>query len=49
MNALQSAGPVNVNAGARSVTAAVWLTEQDLFGIREVRVAGRTNVLVSRR
>jgi len=49
MNALQSAGPVNVNAEARSVTAAVWLTEQDLFGIREVRVAGRTNVLVSRR
>ena len=49
MNALQSAGPVNVDADARSVTAAVWLTEQELFGIREVRVAGRSNVLVSRR
>ncbi|MBY6005493.1 hypothetical protein KUV62_16325 [Salipiger bermudensis] len=49
MNALQSAGPVNVDADARSVTAAIWLTDQELFGIREIRVAGRSNVLVSRR
>lgn len=49
MNALQSAGPVAVDADARSVTAAVWLTEQELFGIREIRVSGRSNVLVSRR
>ena len=49
MNALQSAGPANVRPAARSATAAVWLTDQELFGVREVRVAGRSNVLVSRR
>ena len=47
--ALQQPGPRNASEAARSVTVAVWLTDQDLAGIREIRVAGRTNVQVTRR
>ncbi|WP_254885188.1 hypothetical protein [Salipiger sp. HF18] len=47
--ALQSAGPVSVRPDAREVKAALWLTEQQLGGIREVQVSGRSNALVSRR
>ena len=49
LKALQSAGPRNTGERARMVTAALWLTEQELAGIREIRVAGRTNARASRR
>ncbi|MAB06512.1 MAG: hypothetical protein CML50_10940 [Rhodobacteraceae bacterium] len=49
LSALQSAGPRNVGPRARMVTAAVWLTDQELYGIREIRVAGRDNALATRR
>ena len=34
---------------SRTVTAAVWLTDDELAGIREIRVRGARNVQVSRR
>ncbi len=46
--ALQSRGPVGTTA-SRSVTAAVWLTDNQLAGIREIRVKAVRNVQVSRR
>ncbi|APZ54820.1 hypothetical protein [Salipiger abyssi] len=49
LQALQSAGPRNVGPRARMVTAAIWLTEQELAGIREIRVQGASNARVSRR
>lgn len=49
LRALQSAGPRNVGPRARMVTAALWLTDQELFGIREIRVQGAGNARVTRR
>ncbi|WP_417725005.1 hypothetical protein [Salipiger sp.] len=49
LSALQQPGPRSTGEWARTVTAAVWLTDQDLAGISAIRVAGRTNVQVSRR
>lgn len=49
LEALQSAGPRNTGAYARTVTAAIWLTDQELDGIREIRVTGANNALVTRR
>ena len=45
----QGPGPAQTGPDARKVTAAVWLTDNELSGIREIRMAGRQNVLVSRR
>ncbi|KAA8605871.1 hypothetical protein AL036_16950 [Salipiger aestuarii] len=49
LRALQSAGPRNAGVNARKVTAALWLTEQELAGIQEIRVTGASNALVTRR
>ncbi|MFZ5961715.1 hypothetical protein ACOXXX_02085 [Thalassococcus sp. BH17M4-6] len=49
LRAKQQPGPRSTGELARMVTVAVWLSDQDLAGIREIRVAGRTNALVSRR
>lgn len=49
LEALQSAGPRNTSVHARTVTAAIWLTDQELVGIREIRVTGANNALVTRR
>ncbi|MBV2360997.1 hypothetical protein KUH32_14625 [Thalassococcus sp. CAU 1522] len=49
LNALQQAGPRDTGPNARTVTAALWLTDQDLAGIRAIRVAGASNARVTRR
>lgn len=49
LHALQSAGPRNTGENARKVTAAIWLTDQELAGIGEIRVGGASNALVTRR
>ncbi|ETX27329.1 hypothetical protein [Roseivivax isoporae] len=49
LNALQRPGPRNAGPNARAVTAAVWLSDNDLAGVRSVSVRGRDNALVSRR
>ena len=43
------AGPARTGPDARKVTAAVFLTDNELAGIREIRMTGRENALVSRR
>ncbi len=48
-SALQTPGPRNTSPWARTVTAAIWLTDQELAGIQTIRVVGRTNQLVTRR
>ena len=42
-------GPRNTGPDARKVSVADWLTDNDLAGIRSIRVVGRENTLVSRR
>ncbi|EPX76101.1 lipoprotein [Salipiger mucosus] len=49
MRALQQPGPRNTNEWSRTVTAAVWLTDQELFGVQTIRVTGQRNALASRR
>ena len=49
MRAYQQPGPRNTGPLARTVIAATWLSDQDLAGIRSIRVAGRDNAQVSRR
>ncbi|MFW2544081.1 hypothetical protein ACN2XU_15715 [Primorskyibacter sp. 2E107] len=46
--ALQIPGPRGSDL-SRTYTAALWLTDQDLFGIREIRVKSRRTVRTSRR
>ena len=48
MRAYQQPGPVG-SERSRRVTAAVWLTDNDLLGIRTIRVVGASNAQVSRR
>ena len=47
--ALQQAGPRSTGTRARMVTAAVWLTDQELASVSAIRVAGRSNALETRR
>ncbi len=49
LRAFQTPGPRSTGPLARLVTAAVYLTDQDLAGISTIRVAGRENALASRR
>ncbi|WP_146591987.1 hypothetical protein [Puniceibacterium confluentis] len=49
LSALQAAGPRDTSPWSRTVTVALWLTEQELTGINTVRVVGRDNQLVTRR
>ncbi|SIS88859.1 hypothetical protein SAMN05421759_105132 [Roseivivax lentus] len=42
-------GPAGTGPDARSVSVAVYLTDQELSGIREIEVRGAGNALVSRR
>lgn len=49
LSAEQQPGPRNASVAARSVTVAVFLTDQELAGISDIRVAGRDNIQVSRR
>ncbi|SMX28348.1 hypothetical protein TRP8649_02467 [Pelagimonas phthalicica] len=46
--ALQARGPVGSEA-SRTVTAAIWLTDNQLAGIRQIRVVAANNARVSRR
>ncbi|WP_136441522.1 hypothetical protein [Pacificoceanicola onchidii] len=46
--ALQVPGPRGSDL-SRTYTAALWMTDQDLFGVREIRVKGARNVRTSRR
>lgn len=49
LKALQSPGPRGTGEHARKVTAAIWLTDQELSGVSAIRVAGASNALVTRR
>jgi len=49
MKRLQGPGPAGGNDFARSVTAAVTLSDNELAGIRTIRVRGARNVMTSRR
>ncbi|SNR57927.1 hypothetical protein [Puniceibacterium sediminis] len=49
LSALQTNGPRNTSDWSRTVTVATWLTDQELAGIRTIRVVGRTNEMVTRR
>ncbi len=49
LGALQAPGPRTTSAWARTVTAAVWLTDQELAGISAIRVVGRSNQMVTAR
>ncbi len=49
LNALQSSGPRGTGPRARTVTAAVFVSDSDLLGIRTIRVTGARNALVTRR
>lgn len=49
LRALQQAGPRNTGPLARRVMAAVWITDQDLRGIRTIRVKGERNIRTVRR
>ncbi|MDJ0821684.1 MAG: hypothetical protein QNJ09_07745 [Paracoccaceae bacterium] len=49
LRALQAAGPRNLGPRARTVTAAVFVSESDLLGIRTIRVTGARNAQVTRR
>ncbi|GGG75640.1 hypothetical protein GCM10011415_25270 [Salipiger pallidus] len=49
MLALQSAGPRSTGPRARMVTVADWLTDQELFGVSQIRVSGRANALAASR
>ncbi|MGH1414715.1 MAG: hypothetical protein ACRBB0_14595 [Pelagimonas sp.] len=46
--ALQSRGDIGTSA-SRTVTAAMWVTDNQLAGIREIRVKGDRNVRTTRR
>lgn len=48
-DARQQPGPRSTGPDARKVTTAVYLTDQDLAGIREIEVRGARNALVTRR
>ena len=47
--AKQQPGPRNTGPDARKVTVADWLTDNELAGIRTIRVVGRENTMVTRR
>ncbi|MCL3882788.1 hypothetical protein [Marivita sp. GX14005] len=49
MRALQQAGPRGVGPQARQVTAARWITDQDLRGIRSITVRGAQSARTVRR
>lgn len=49
LRALQQPGPRNTGPRARQVTAAVWLSDQNLRGIRTVTVRGAENARSVRR
>ncbi len=49
LDARLAPGPAGTGSDARSVTVAVYLTDQELSGIREIEVRGAGNALVSRR
>ncbi len=49
LSAVQTAGARDASPWSRTVTAALWLTDQELAGIRTIRVTGRTNELVTTR
>lgn len=49
MKALQQLGTTTAPGRARQVTAAQWITDQDLTGIRTVTVRGGNNALSTRR
>ncbi len=49
LKALQQAGPRSANPRARQVTAARWITDQDLAGIRIITVRGAENARSARR
>lgn len=49
LRAIQQPGARSSGPRARTVTAADWLTDQELFGVSTIRVAGRTNAQASRR
>lgn len=49
LKALQQAGPHNTGPRARQVTAARWITDQDLRGIRTITVRGADNARSVRR
>ncbi|MCK0148575.1 hypothetical protein MWU54_00945 [Marivita sp. S6314] len=49
LRALQQPGPRNTGPRARQVTVAVWITDQDLRGIRTITVRGANNARSSRR
>ncbi|MFP7673152.1 hypothetical protein ACG74X_07315 [Marivita sp. S0852] len=49
LRARQQAGPRSAGPLARQVTAAVWITDQDLRGIRSITVRGADNARTARR
>ncbi|MHA6323976.1 hypothetical protein [Roseivivax sp. CAU 1753] len=49
LDAALAPGPAGTGANARSVTVAVYLTDQELSGVREIEVRGANNALVTRR
>ncbi|QFS83221.1 hypothetical protein FIU97_10315 [Roseivivax sp. THAF40] len=49
LDARLAPGPAGTGPNARSVTVAVYLTDQELSGIREIEVRGAGNALVTRR
>ncbi|MDU8912061.1 hypothetical protein [Aestuariicoccus sp. MJ-SS9] len=49
LSALQQPGPRNTGPRARQITAALWLTDQQLAGVRTIRVRGLTNIRTARR
>lgn len=49
LSAVQQAGPRSVGPRARLVTAGLWLTDQQLAGVRSITVRGAQNALTTRR
>ncbi|MGY9048634.1 hypothetical protein P775_26410 [Puniceibacterium antarcticum] len=49
LSALQTNGPRDTNDWSRTVTAALWLTDQELAGVSTIRVIARSNEQTARR
>ncbi|SLN40776.1 hypothetical protein ROJ8625_01923 [Roseivivax jejudonensis] len=49
LNALQRPGPRNTGPDARKVTAATYLSDNELIGISRIEVRGAQNILTTRR